>query len=90
MHEIMKYFLLTENQQQCLNSDHVLNPANPEADGAVLTRNSWYSCRILQGLAERASAPIGRALQFLQSTSSSDLTDGSYSCTAYSLRTVGT
>ena len=29
MHEIMKYFLLTENQQQFLNSEHASDPANP-------------------------------------------------------------
>ena len=38
MHEIMKYFLLTENQQQFLNSEHVPDPANPAPICVILMR----------------------------------------------------
>ena len=46
MHEMMKYFLLTENQQQFLNSEHVPDPANPAPICVILMRSSWYSCML--------------------------------------------
>ena len=39
MHEILKYFLLTENQQQFLNSEHASDPANPAANCVILMRS---------------------------------------------------
>ena len=39
MHEIMKYFLFTENQQQCLNAEHASDPANPAANCVILMRS---------------------------------------------------
>ena len=39
----MKYFLLTENQEQFLNSEHASDPANPAPICVILMRSSWYS-----------------------------------------------
>ena len=47
MHEIMKYFLLTENQKQFLNSEHVPDPANPAPICVILMRSSWYSAAVV-------------------------------------------
>ena len=58
MHEIMKYFLLTENQQQFMNSEHVPDPANPDPICVILMRSSWYMYRLKQILDKSHAACV--------------------------------